>query len=79
MDHIHSGLSSARVPRLTATLSVLAKASKARILIYFTDVARTTPGTKAPTKAGAVPKKIIETRKPRADWTEMRVYVNDSL
>ena len=75
----YSGLSNARVPKLTAVFKVLASASKARIRRYFTDVARTWPGTKAPTNPGAANRKTMERRKPRHDWIVMRVYVSDSL
>jgi hypothetical protein len=75
----HSGLSNARVPRLTAVFKVLARESNARIRMYFTEVARTFPGTKPPTKPGAAMRNTMESRNPRTDWTDMRVYVRESL
>lgn len=63
----HSGLSRALVPKLTAVLRVLASESNARIRKYLTDVARTSPGTKAPTKPGAAKRKITDRRRPSID------------
>lgn len=75
----YSGLSSARVPKLTAVFRVLARESNAKIRRYFTDVCLTFPGTNAPTNPGAAKRKTIESIKPRKDCTVMRVNVSDNL
>lgn len=76
---MYSGLSNERVPRLTAVFKVLARESNARIRIYFTEIGRDFPGTKACTKRGAAARNTMERRNPKKVWTDMRVYVRESL